>query len=78
MIETEQKAVHSAGASYSMSPDELVAFGKARYGEHWCGPLADETGWSFSHLWRIANGERRVSRKLEKSLRNLGPRKDKK
>lgn len=61
------------GRSHLMTPAELESIGKARHGEHWCGPLADEIGWSFSHLWRIANGERAVSRKLELAVKNLKP-----
>lgn len=60
-----------------MTPAELIALATARHGEHWYGPLAEETGYSFSHLWRIANEGRPVGRKLELAVKNLRPRKAK-
>jgi hypothetical protein len=56
-----------------MTRTELTALAIARHGEHWYGPLSDETGYSFSHLWRISNGERPVSRKLALAVKNLPP-----
>ena len=56
-----------------MTPDELIAFATARHGDHWYGPLAEDTGYSFSHLWRIANGERPVGKKLALAVKNLRP-----
>ena len=57
-----------------MTPAELIAFATARHGPHWYGPLSKETDYSFSHLWRIANEDRKVGRKLEKAIKRLKPR----
>ncbi len=51
-----------------MTPEQLIAFGEERHGEMWIPPLAKETGYSFSHLWRIANENRPVSDKLARTL----------
>jgi hypothetical protein len=49
-----------------MTRQELIAFGKARHGKVWIGPLAQEIGYDPSTLLRIASGEiRAVSRRLE-------------
>ena len=56
-----------------MTPAELIAFATARHGPKWYGPLAAETDYSFSHLWRIANEGRPVGRKLEKAIKRLRP-----
>lgn len=60
-----------------MTQNELTAFFEQRHGQKWYGAAAKETGYSFSHLWRIANDDRKVSRKLEIAIRNLKPRKAK-
>lgn len=57
-----------------MTPAELIEFATNRHGEEspWV-PLAAETGYSVSHLWRCAYEERPISAKLEKTLRLLRP-----
>jgi hypothetical protein len=58
-----------------MTPAELTTFAAKRHGSNWYGPMADETGYSFSHLWRIAHEGRPVGKKLELAIKNLKPRK---
>lgn len=57
-----------------MTPAELATLAEQRHGPSWYSPLAEETGWSVSHLWRIAHEGRPVSPKLEKAIRNLKPK----
>ncbi len=54
-----------------MTPAEFAAFGKARHGDRWIKPLAQELGFHFTTIWRIARGKREVSREIEQAARLL-------
>ena len=57
-----------------MTPADLMAFAQARHGARWMRPLAAETGYSVSHLWRIAREGRPVSGRLARAVGLLRPK----
>jgi hypothetical protein len=57
-----------------MTRDELIAIGKARYGDNWIKLLAEEIGYNQATLWKIANGRiPHVSRRIELEICSLQP-----
>lgn len=61
-----------------MTPEELTAFGKARYEGYWVNQLAKELGFHCSTIWRAARGKKPVSREIEQAIKLLPKRKSKK
>lgn len=61
-----------------MTPKELIAFGESRHGTRWIGPLADELGYSFSQVWRVAYDGAPATRRLVLELERVKKRKPKK
>jgi hypothetical protein len=54
-----------------MNNHELERFAAKRHGPLWIAPLAAETGYSFSGLWRIVNRDGPIPRRLEREIQRL-------
>lgn len=55
-----------------MTREELIAYGKRRYGEKWVNKLAKAIGYSVSSIMRIESGETsEVSRRMELEIKEL-------
>ena len=55
-----------------MTREELIAFGKKKYGEQWIARLAEDLGYSISAVMRVATGETpEVSRRMELEMKEL-------
>jgi hypothetical protein len=54
-----------------MTREEVIAFGKRKYGERWIGRLAEATNYSVSALSRVVSGEVPVTRRLELEMKRL-------
>jgi hypothetical protein len=60
-----------------MNPAEFIAFAQTRHGEKWFPPMAEETDYSYAHLYAIAKRGRRVGKHLARIVSEL-PAKPKK
>ena len=54
-----------------MTPDDIIAFGKARHGRYWITPLAEETGYSYTQLWRVVTRGKPITRRLVLEIERL-------
>jgi hypothetical protein len=54
--------------------EELIKFGTRRHGPLWVAPLAAETGYSFSGLWRVSNRHGPIPARLEREIARLAKR----
>jgi len=55
-----------------MKREDIIAFGKKKYGEPWIASLAEDIGYSVSSVMRVANGETPVvSRRMELEMERL-------
>jgi hypothetical protein len=55
-----------------MTRDDIITFGKKKYGEQWIAKLAKELGYSVAGLFRVITGEvPEVSRRLELEMKQL-------
>jgi hypothetical protein len=55
-----------------MTREEVIEFGKGKYGERWIARLAEAIGYDVSSVLRVATGETpEVSRRMELEIEKL-------
>lgn len=55
-----------------MTREEVINFGKKKYGEQWIARLAVDIGYSVASVLRVATGETpQVSRRMELEMEKL-------
>jgi hypothetical protein len=55
-----------------MTRDDIIAYGKKRYGEQWIAKLAADLNYSTAAIYRLATGEvKTVTRRLELEMQAL-------
>ncbi len=65
-------ATRSTKKDRIMTRDEVIKFGKRKYGEQWMARLAEDIGYSVSTVLRVATGEiPEVSRRMELEIEKL-------